>query len=143
MSQHPFEQIDIRFEVISGLILVLNTFSFGVGFAGPWGDVDFTRGVLGLIGLMLLYRAWYARTFGFHGIIPSLHLWSKPYQSISRILLASIATLMLSWLIGNSMLQSLFAEPTSLILTLLGMLMLLMSIYARLVFVSGLSDEEE
>ena len=50
---------------------------------------------------------------------------------------------MLSWLIGNSMLQSLFAEPTSLILTVSGMLMLLMAMYARLVFVSGLSDEEE
>ncbi|MEC7390803.1 MAG: hypothetical protein VX655_01810, partial [Candidatus Thermoplasmatota archaeon] len=61
MSQHPFEQIDIRFEVIIGLILVLNTLSFGIGFAGPWGDVDFTRGVLGLVGLALLYRAWYAR----------------------------------------------------------------------------------
>ena len=117
MGQHPFEQIDIRFEFIIGLILVLNTLSFGVGFAGPWKDVDFTRGVLGLIGLTLLYRAWYARTFGFHGIIPALNLWSKPHQSISRILLASIATLMLSWLIGNSMLQSFFAEPTSLILT--------------------------
>ena len=143
MGKHPFEQIDVRFEVIIGLILVLNTLSFGVGFAGPWEDVDFTRGVLGLVGLTLLYRAWFARTFGFHGIIPALNLWSKPHQSISRLLLASIATLMLSWLIGNSMLQSLFAEPTSLILTVSGMLMLLMAMYARLVFVSGLSDEEE
>lgn len=143
MGKHPFEQIDVRFEVIIGLTLVLNTLSFGVGFAGPWEDVDFTRGVLGLVGLTLLYRAWYARTFGFHGLIPALHLWAKPHQSISRILLAGIAVLMISWLIGNSMLKSLFAEPTSLILTVLGMLMLLMAIYARLVFVSGLSDEEE
>ena len=143
MGEHQLEPLDVRFEVLIGLIFVLNTLSFGVGFAGPWKDVDFTRGVLGLIGLTLLYRAWYARTFGFHGIIPALNLWSKPHQSISRILLASIATLMLSWLIGNSMLQSLFAEPTSLILTVSGMLMLLMAMYARLVFVSGLSDEEE
>tara|TARA_B100000941_G_C28296906_1_gene444465 strand:- start:157 stop:588 length:432 start_codon:yes stop_codon:yes gene_type:complete len=143
MSQRPFEQIDIRFEFTIGLILVLNTLSFGVGFAGPWEDVDFTRGVLGLVGLVLLYRAWYARTFGFYGLIPALHLWVKPDQSIPRILLVAVAILMSSWLIGNSMLQPLFAEPTSLILTVLGMLMLLMAIYARLVFVSGLSDEEE
>ena len=143
MGQRPFEQIDIRFEFTIGLILILNTLSFGVGFAGPWKDVDFTRGVLGLIGLTLLYRAWYARTFGFYGLIPALHLWAKPDQSIPRILLVGVAILMSSWLIGNSMLQPLFAEPTSLILTVLGMLMLLMAIYARLVFVSGLSDEEE
>ena len=85
MGQHPFEQIDIRFEFTIGLILILNTLSFGVGFAGPWKDVEFTRGVLGLIGLTLLYRAWYARTFGFRGIIPALNLCSKPHQSISRI----------------------------------------------------------
>ena len=143
MEKHPIEQIDVRLEVIIGLMLVLNTLSFGVGFAGPWEDVDFTRGVLGLVGLVLLYRAWYARTFGFYGLIPALHLWVKPDQSIPRILLVAVAILMSSWLIGNSMLQPLFAEPTSLILTVLGMLMLLMAIYARLVFVSGLSDEEE
>ena len=58
MSQRPFEQIDIRFEFIIGLILVLNTLSFGVGFAGPWKDVGFTWGVLGLIGRCNLGKMW-------------------------------------------------------------------------------------
>jgi len=143
MGKHSFEPIDVRFEVFLGLILVTNTLSFGIGFDGPWGDPGFTRGVLGLLGTFFLYRAWFARTFGFHGIIPSLHLWSKPQQSISRISLFGIGILMLSWLIGNTTLKSFFAEPTSLILTLVGMLMLLMSTYAWLVIDGGLGDTEE
>ncbi len=143
MSEDPFKPIDVRFEVFIGLIFVLNTLSFGIGFAGPWGDEGFTRGILGLVGASLLYRAWFCRNFGFHGIIPSLHLWSKPNQSVPRLSLAGIGTLISAWLIGNTTLGTFFAEPTALILTLCGLLMLLLATYAWLVFEGGLGDEEE
>ena len=142
MGEHPFEPLDVRFEVLIGIILLLNTLTFGIGIDGPWEDEDFTRGILGLLGIYLLYRAWFARTFGFHGIIPSLHLWTKPTQSIPRITLFGIGILMVSWLIGHTF-QSWFAEPTSLILTLCGMLMLLVASYAWLVIDGVLADEEE
>ncbi len=142
MSKHPFEPIDVRFEVLAGLILLLNTLPFGIGFEGPWGDIGFTRGIGGLIGSYFLYRAWYARTFGFHGLIPALHHWKNPRRSTSRLILLGVGTLMLAWLIGNPF-QDWFAEPTALVLTLYGLLMMLLATYAWLVFEGGLADEEE
>ena len=142
MSKRPFEPIDVRFEVLAGLILLLNTLPIGIGFEGPWGDIGFTRGIGGLIGSYLLYRAWYARTFGFHGLIPALHRWKNPRRSTSRLILLSVGTLMLAWLIGNPF-QDWFAEPTALVLTLYGLLMMLLATYAWMVFEGGLADEEE
>ena len=144
MAVDPFEPIDIRIEVIIGTLLVLNTLPFGFGFAGPWEDAGFTRGVGGLIGCYLFYRAWFATTFGFHGLIPALHLWSNPRRSSSRLTLIGVATLGLGWIIGGP-LSSLFADPTGLIINLFGCLMLLVAGYAWLVFDGGLEDivEEE
>ena len=142
MGDPPFESIDVRFEVIVGSLLVLNTLSFGIGINGPWGDVGFTKGILGLVGFFLLYRSWFARTFGFYGLIPSLHYWKHPSRSISRISLAGIGTMMVSWLVGHPF-QGFFAEPTALILSVCGMLLILLAIYAWLVFEGGLGDEEE
>ncbi len=142
MANHPFEPIDVRLEVLTGLFLLLNTLPFGYGFEGPWGDAGFSRGIGGLVGSYLLYRAWFARTFGFHGLIPALHLWKAPIRSTSRLTLAGFGTLMCSWLIGNPF-QAWFAEPTALVLTLYALLMILMATYAWLVFDRGLGDEEE
>ncbi|MEC8979243.1 MAG: hypothetical protein VX433_04040, partial [Candidatus Thermoplasmatota archaeon] len=62
MTADPFEPIDVRIEVTFGLLLVLNTLPFGVGFAGPWDNPGFTRGIGGLIGCYLFYLAWFATT---------------------------------------------------------------------------------
>ncbi len=142
MTVDPFEPIDVRIEVTFGLLLVLNTLPFGVGFAGPWDDAGFTRGIGGLIGCYLLYRAWFATTFGFHGLIPALNLWSNPSQSTSQLTLVGVGTLGFGWATGGP-LVSLFAEPTGLIITLFGCLMLLVAGYAWLVFDGGLEDSNE
>ena len=142
MTVDPFEPIDVRIEVTFGLLLVLNTLPFGVGFAGPWDDAGFTRGIGGLIGCYLLYRAWFATTFGFHGLIPALNLWSNPSQSTSQLTLVGVGTLGFGWATGGP-LVSLFAEPTGLIITLFGCLMLLVAGYAWLVFDGGLEDSKE
>ena len=142
MTVDPFEPIDVRIEVTFGLLLVLNTLPFGVGFAGPWDDAGFTRGIGGLIGCYLLYRAWFATTFGFHGLIPALNLWSNPSQSTSQLTLVGVGTLGFGWATGGP-LVSLFAEPTGLIITLFGCLMLLVAGYAWLVFDGGLKDFDE
>ena len=142
MTADPFKPIDIRFEVIIGTLLVFNTLPFGIGFAGPWEDVGFTRGIGGLIGCYFFYRAWFLSTFGFHGLIPSLHLWSNPSRSTSQLTLIGFATLVLGWVTGGP-LAFLFAEPTGLIVTLFGCLMLLVAGYAWLVFEGGLQDSNE
>ena len=142
MTADPFEPIDVRIEVTFGLLLVLNTLPFGVGFAGPWDNPGFTRGIGGLIGCYLFYRAWFATTFGFHGLIPALHLWSNPSQSTSQLTLAGVFTLGFGWITGGP-LVSFFAEPTGLIITLFGCLMLLVAGYAWLVFDGGLKDFDE
>ena len=142
MTADPFEPIDIRIEVIIGTLLIINTLPLGIGFAGPWEDEGFTRGIGALIGCFLLYRAWFSTTFGFHGLIPALHLWSNPSRSTSQLTLIGIATLGLGWVTGTP-LAFLFAEPTGLIITLFGCLMLLVAGYAWLVFDGGLKDPNE
>ena len=142
MTVDPFESIDVRIEVLIGTLLILNTLPLGFGFAGPWEDAGFTRGIGGLIGCYLFYRAWFATTFGFHGMIPALHLWSDPSRSTSQLTLIGVATLGCGWVIGNP-LAPLFAEPTGLIITLFGCLMLLVAGYAWLVFDGGLQDVDE
>ena len=56
--------------------------------------------------------------------------------------LIGVATLGCGWVIGNP-LAPLFAEPTGLIITLFGCLMLLVAGYAWLVFDGGLQDVDE
>ena len=142
MTADPFEPIDIRIEVIIGTLLIINTLPFGIGFAGPWDDVGFTRGIGGLVGCFLFYRAWFSTTFGFHGLIPALHLWRNPSRSPSQLTLIGITTLGFGWVTGGP-LAFLFAEPTGLIITLFGCLMLLVAGYAWLVFDGGLKDPNE
>ena len=60
-----------------GTILVSITFP-DLSPEGPWNDSTFTSGSLGLIGLILLYLAWFRLTFETKGVVPTMDLWKDP-----------------------------------------------------------------
>ncbi len=140
-SDAPSPEGGWRVEATIGTLLVLNAMPFGISHPGPWGDEGFTRGVGGLIGFALLYRAWFMATFNRRGIIPSLHLWGDPTTGWPKVLAAGVVTLALAWMTGGP-LATTMPGPTGLLLTLFGCLICLVAIYAALV--SGpLSDSAE
>ena len=124
-----------------GILLILSTLVSGWAPEGPWGSESFTRGFFGLAGGIMLYLAWYRHTFGMWGVIPALQMWTQP-KSSTRILAAlGVAFVFSAQIIGNS-LENL-PDPMAMIIMLSGLLMLLTSLYAWLVFEGPLGDEEE
>ncbi len=124
-----------------GLLLILSTLVSGWAPEGPWGSESFTRGIFGLAGGFMLFLAWYRHTFGMWGVIPALHMWTQP-KSSTRILAAlGLAFVFTAQIIGNT-LENLPA-PMAMFIMLSGLLMLLTSLYAWLVFEGPLGDEEE
>ncbi len=130
---------DWRIEAAIGFLLFLNAMPFGYAPAGPWNDVGFSRGVGGLLGMILLYRAWYLRTFRVRGLIPELRRWKTPESSIRRVAIAGVVTLVFAWLVGNPFSQWV-PRPAGLLFTLIGLLILLVAGYAALVL-GPLADE--
>jgi len=62
---------------VLGLIFVGITFT-DLSPDGPWNDETFTSGSIGLVGLILLYMAWFRFTFDQNGLIPTSDLWQEP-----------------------------------------------------------------
>jgi len=120
-----------RPHVTVGALLLLDTLTLGYAPAGPWDSESFSLGVIGLIGLALLYVAWYRLTFKRHGLIPWLDLWQDPADSSKKVIICGVATIALAWVLGNP-LQEQMPDPSGLIVTLIGLLMLLNGIYVKL-----------
>ena len=123
-----------------GAILLLDTLTLGYAPSGPWDSESFSLGVIGLIGIVLLYVAWYRLTFKRRGLVPWLDLWQDPAGSSTKVLIAGVATITLAWVLGNP-LQEQMPDPSGLILTLIGLLMLLNGIYVKL-SIGPLADSE-
>ena len=124
-----------------GLLLIFSTLVSGWAPDGPWGSESFTRGIFGLAGGIMLYLAWYRHTFGMWGVIPALHMWTQP-KSSTRILAAlGVAFVFSARFIGHTL--ETLPDPMAMLIMLSGLLMLLSSVYAWLVFEGPLGDEEE
>jgi hypothetical protein len=126
-----------------GVLLLAQTF-FTIDWPGPW-QPTFTTGALGLLGIVLIYLAWFRRTFSRKGIIPTTDLWSNPSSSIPLTGICGIVFIFLGWLIGGP-LSAHFPAPAGMVLFLIGMLTLLVAVYAALVLqgpLRDLVDEEE
>ena len=107
-------------------------------FSWPWDSESFTLGVMGLIGLTMLYISWYRFTFKRRGLVPWMDLWKNPETSSKKLLLFSIFTLILSYFLGKN--QLFFPDPTSLIFSLIALLTLIQATYVYL-SVTILSDD--
>ena len=58
------------FAVVGSILIAITFTDFSP--AGPWNDATFTSGSLGLIGLILVYLAWFRITFERRGVVPTL-----------------------------------------------------------------------
>ena len=70
-----------------GAILLLDTLAIGYAPSGPWDSESFSLGVMGLIGMVLLYVAWYRLTFKRRGLVPWLDPVSYTHLTLPTILL--------------------------------------------------------
>lgn len=121
-----------------GIILIFQTF-FDINWPSPW-QASFTTGALGLMGIFLIYLAWFRYTFSRRGLLPTTNLWQNPSRSIPSTALFGITTLFLGWLFGNP-LGEYFPAPTGMVLFLIGFLTLLVAAYAALVLIGPLKDQ--
>ncbi len=122
-----------------GIILVVFTF-LDFAPAGPWNDARFTSGSVGLVGLFMLYLAWFRVMFGDDGIIPTLERWKDPVATSPKVMGVGIATLIVAYSAGRI---DFFPEPTGLLLTGIGLLIFTNGFYVWLVSSGILDDEEE
>lgn len=133
--------VDWKFPLAIGIVLTVQTL-FDFTPPGPWNSRSFTRGVLGLTGLCLIYVAWFRFTFNKKGIIPSISLWKNPNKSWKSVFLFSIICLAAVFTINNTNLSDKLPETSGMILMLIACLGLLNSLYVWLV-TSGILLEEE
>jgi hypothetical protein len=126
----------------AGLLLLGQTFT-DVAPDGPWASASFSRGVLGLAGMVALYLVWFKRTFGFYGVAPTVNRWASPSTSWLNVVLFGLGCLVATRLIRLFDEDGLFPEPAGLLLALVGCLALMNGIYVWLVTDGPLNDEEE
>ena len=122
-----------------GAILVAITFT-DLSPKGPWNDSTFTSGSLGLIGLMLLYLAWFRLTFETKGVVPTMDLWKDPEGTSSTVIGVGLVILGIAYAVGRI---DFFPEPAGLILSLIGLLVTTNGIYVWMSTAGPLSSEEE
>ena len=126
---------------VTGALLVLQTFT-DLAPAGPWNSPSFTRGVLGLLGMSLVYLAWFKRTFGLYGVAPTVNRWAHPETSWLHAVVFGLACLVAGRLFGVGVLDGFVPEPAGLLMTLLGMLAVMNGGYVWLVTNGPLLEEE-
>tara|TARA_B100000900_G_scaffold411150_1_gene430266 strand:+ start:15658 stop:16068 length:411 start_codon:yes stop_codon:yes gene_type:complete len=113
-----------------GFILLINTIFIKISSPWPWGSESFTLGVIGLIGLVMLYISWYRFTFRRRGLVPWLDLWKEPKESSIKLFLFSFIITIFSYVLGKN--QYFFPDPTSLILSLIALLTFIQATYVLL-----------
>ena len=136
--------LEWRWFAIVGAILVGQSF---VDFTpeGPWNSRSFSRGMLGLVGLSCLYLAWFRWAFDRKGVAPTINLWTAPEETWRNVLLIGLGCLLFVKATAWVDVEGWMPEPTGMILTLIGCLVVLNALYVGLITVGPLapSSEEE
>lgn len=128
---------------VAGVALVVQSF-IDLAPNGPWDSRSFTRGVVGLVGLMALYVAWFMATFERFGLAPTVNLWKQPETTWSTVVIVGLAILVVSRAIGVFDTRGFFPDPAALILSLIGGLTLFNGVYVWAIIQGPLvMDEEE
>ena len=123
------------------LLLTVQTFTT-LAPSGPWDSPSFSRGVLGLLGLMMLYAWWFKRTFGFYGVSPTVNRWKDPATSWSSVVVFGLVFLVITRLLRLVDRDGLAPEPAGLLVMLVGVLALMNGGYVWLITSGPLLEEE-
>ncbi len=105
---------------------------------GPWNDETFTSGSVGLVGIVCLYISWFRFTFNRKGLIPTIDIWNDPEKSSIQVIIAGIVFLSFGFSFGRI---DFFPEPSGLILTLIGTLVLTNGVYVWLSVAGPLAEK--
>ena len=133
------EKADWKVPAAVGFALIAITFT-DFSPEGPWNDKTFTSGSLGLIGLYLVYTAWFRLTFSKRGFVPTMDMWQNPAESSKTVMTVGVVTLGISYAIGRI---DFFPEPAGLVLSLVGLLVTTNGIYVWLSSSGPLSPKKE
>ena len=132
-------KVEWRLFAALGLALVSITFT-DISPAGPWNDSTFTSGTIGLIGMLLLYLAWFRITFGIKGIVPTMDLWKDPEHTSALVVITGLVILGIAYAVGRI---EFFPEPGGLVLFLVGLLVTTNGVYVWLSSAGPLASNEE
>ena len=110
---------------------------------GPWESRSFSRGILGLVGLTLLYVAWFRWAFDRKGVAPTINLWASPEETWRNVLLFGLGCLLFVKGMTWAGVKDFTPEPTGMLLTLIGSLAILNALYVGLVTVGPLASSSE
>ena len=123
-----------RWVLGAGALLVAQAF-VDLAPEGPWSSASFTRGMLGLSGLLALYLGWYALVFDRFGVAPTVDRWSSPESTWLNVVIVGLVLLLCSRILGHLQPEGV-PEPTGLLIGLVGSLTLANGLYVWAV-VSG------
>jgi hypothetical protein len=124
-----------------GVVLLAQTF-VDAAPPGPWDSSSFTRGVLGLLGMLMLYFAWFRHTFGFYGVAPTVDRWSDPATSWSHVVIFGLGCVVMTRLIRLFDQNDIFPAPAGLLLLLVGVLAMMNGLYVWAITHGPLLEEE-
>ncbi len=122
-----------------GIICLIQTF-LDFTPAGPWDSRSFSRGVIGLVGLVSIYIAWFRFTFQQKGIIPTIGILKNPEKSFIYVGIFGIICYLFVILTGKMNFDKYFPETTGMIVLLIGSLAILNSIYVWMVISGPLKE---
>ncbi|RJU91514.1 MAG: hypothetical protein DWC07_00555 [Candidatus Poseidoniales archaeon] len=123
-----------------GALLVAQTF-LDIAPEGPWSSASFSRGMLGLSGLICLYLGWFTLTFGRMGVAPTVDLWDRPGTTWLNIVIFGLACLVMARFMGWAETE-VVPEPAGLLVGLIGILAVANGLYVWLVVNGPLREEE-
>ena len=151
-TRHRLSSVALQHEVIerkdtvgllvAGVLLILQSFT-DLAPGGPWDSASFTRGVLGLVGMVLVYLAWFKHTFGIFGVAPTVNRWSAPETTWLRVVTFGLVCLVVTRAVQLFDSDGVVPEPAGLLITLVGVLAIMNGLYVWAVTNGPLNDEEE
>ena len=110
---------------------------------GPWDSASFTRGVIGLCGMVCLYLAWFRYTFGINGVAPTMNRWKAPDKSWPLVIGFGVGCMLAVNIAAWLGVDAYLPEPTGLLGMLVGSLAVLNGTYVGLVVRGPFRIEEE
>lgn len=122
-----------------GVVMVASTFT-NIAPDGPWGDETFTSGSIGLVGLYLLYVAWFRLTFDIRGIVPTIDRWQNPAGTSPKVISVGFVTMAIAYGAGRI---DFFPNPAGMIIALIGLLTIANGLYVWMSTAGPLRSNEE